>query len=100
MIQALKHGGIVSLIYGLIMPSTNEQFFFFACMCMIAATCAFFLPETKGRSLEDMDIIFGAITQEQRDIDIAARFERAEKGQDYDNVLDSEKGIDEHREKV
>lgn len=69
-------------------------------MCMIAATCAFFLPETKGRSLEDMDIIFGSITQEQRDIDIARRFERAEKGQDFDPVLDSEKGIEEHREKI
>ena len=67
-------------------------------MCMIAATCAFFLPETKGRSLEDMDIIFGAITQEQRDLDIAARVERAEKGLEYDP--ESEKGIEEHREKI
>ena len=47
-----------------------------------------------------MDIIFGAITQEQRDIDLARRAERAEKGQDFDPVLDSEKGIDEHREKA
>jgi len=83
MIRALKDGGI---------------FFFFACFCMIAATCAFFLPETRGRSLEDMDIIFGAITQEQRDIDIARRVERAEKGMEYDP--ESEKGIEEHREKV
>jgi len=79
---------------------TDPQFFFFACMCAIASICAYFLPETKGRSLEDMDIIFGAITQEQRDIDIAARMERAEKGNDFEPALDSEKGIDEHREKV
>jgi hypothetical protein len=65
---------------------------------MIAATCAFFLPETKGRSLEDMDIIFGAITQEQRDADIARRVERHAKGDEYEH--DEEKGIEEHREKV
>ncbi|KAF9457626.1 general substrate transporter [Collybia nuda] len=28
------------------------------------------IPETKGRSLEEMDIIFGAITEEQRQADI------------------------------
>jgi hypothetical protein len=72
------------------------QFFFFASICMIAATCAYFLPETKGRSLEDMDIIFGAITQEQRDADIARRVNRVEKGDEYDE----EKGMQEHREKV
>lgn len=44
---------------------------------MISAAGAFFLPETKGRSLEDMDIIFGAITQEQRDADIARRIDTA-----------------------
>jgi hypothetical protein len=44
---------------------------------MIASAGAFFLPETKGRSLEDMDIIFGAITQEQRDADIARRMDTA-----------------------
>jgi len=31
----------------------------------------FFLPETRGKSLEEMDIIFGSVTQEQRDADIA-----------------------------
>ncbi|KAJ7217322.1 general substrate transporter [Mycena pura] len=29
------------------------------------------IPETKGRSLEDMDIIFGAVTQEKREAGIA-----------------------------
>ncbi|KAG6831039.1 hypothetical protein H0H87_006347 [Tephrocybe sp. NHM501043] len=32
---------------------------------------AFFIPETKGRSLEDMDVIFGAITAEERAAHIA-----------------------------
>jgi hypothetical protein len=31
------------------------------------------IPETKGRSLEDMDIIFGSTTQEARTAHIAAR---------------------------
>jgi hypothetical protein len=48
-----------------------------------------------------MDIIFGAITQEQRDIDIARRVERAEKGQEFDQVSHhSGKDIEEHREKI
>lgn len=34
------------------------------------AAFSLFLPETKGRSLEEMDIIFGAITQEQRRADV------------------------------
>lgn len=31
----------------------------------------FFLPETKGKSLEEMDIIFGAVSREQREADVA-----------------------------
>ncbi|KAJ6506787.1 general substrate transporter [Mycena sanguinolenta] len=37
------------------------------------ATFSLIIPETKGRSLEDMDIIFGATTQEARTANIAAR---------------------------
>ncbi|KAJ7501737.1 general substrate transporter [Mycena galericulata] len=37
------------------------------------ATFSLIIPETKGRSLEDMDIIFGSTTQEQRTAHIAAR---------------------------
>lgn len=36
-----------------------------------------FLPETKGRSLEEMDIIFGSTSKERRDADIAKQ-ERGE----------------------
>ena len=34
------------------------------------------IPETKGRSLEEMDIIFGAVSEESR----AAGIEKQEKG--------------------
>lgn len=67
---------------------------------MIAATGAFFLPETKGRSLEDMDIIFGAITQEQRDADIARRVDTAAlKAQalENDGGHDADEKFDERR---
>jgi hypothetical protein len=29
-----------------------------------------FIPETKGRSLEEMDIIFGAVSREKREQDV------------------------------
>jgi sugar porter (SP) family MFS transporter len=36
-------------------------------------TFSLFIPETKGRSLEEMDIIFGSISAEQREADIHRR---------------------------
>ena len=46
-------------------------FFFFAAINMVSFTLALFLPETKGVSLEAMDVLFGLVTQEERDADIA-----------------------------
>ncbi|KAH9474988.1 putative quinate permease [Psilocybe cubensis] len=37
------------------------------------AVFSLLIPETKGRSLEEMDVIFGAISSEQRQIDISNR---------------------------
>lgn len=49
-------------------------FFFFATINIISFILALlFLPETKGISLEGMDIIFGATTLEQREADLQAR---------------------------
>lgn len=57
MVKKLPHGGI---------------FFFFACINIISFVLAIiFLPETKGVSLEAMDVLFGAATAEQRERDIA-----------------------------
>jgi hypothetical protein len=48
-----------------------KMFVMFATINILGmGTFSFFLPETKGRSLEDMDIIFGTITAEERDADI------------------------------
>ncbi|KAG6871919.1 hypothetical protein C0995_014886 [Termitomyces sp. Mi166 len=56
-----------------------EIFFLFGVINIGAmAVFAFFLPETKGRSLEDMDIIFGAITAEARAAHVAESEERAQ----------------------
>jgi hypothetical protein len=40
---------------------------------MISACLVLLLPETKGRSLEDMDVVFGSVTREERDAEIASR---------------------------
>ena len=34
---------------------------------------ALLLPETRGRSLEEMDVLFGSVTQEERDAEIARK---------------------------
>lgn len=48
-------------------------FFFFAAINIISFCLAWLLPETKGMSLEAMDIVFGSITKEERDAEIASR---------------------------
>ena len=49
-----------------------KMFFLFASINIGAMlTFSFFLPETKGRSLEEMDVIFGAADAATRQADIA-----------------------------
>jgi len=48
-----------------------KLFFMFATINILGmAVFSWFLPETKGRSLEDMDVIFGAVSADQRQADI------------------------------
>lgn len=57
-----------------------RTFLMFAIFCLGMCVFAFFfIKETKGRSLEDMDILFGAVNAEQR-------------AEDVERVLASEKG--------
>ena len=51
------------------------------------------LPETKGRSLEEMDVIFGAVSADQRQADILKQ-ERA-----LDGEIGSQRS-DDHMEKA
>jgi hypothetical protein len=82
MVLELKNGGI---------------FFFFAGINVIAAICAFFLPETRGLSLEQMDVIFGLVTAEERAADLARAQDTLDKnlGEDLD-----EKPSDQRVERV
>lgn len=76
MVIHLPHGGIVSHVkpYQKRHKADCIQFFFFAAINIISFLLTlFFLPETKGVSLESMDILFGLTTQEQRDADIQTR---------------------------
>ncbi|KAK8845347.1 hypothetical protein IAR55_006060 [Kwoniella newhampshirensis] len=70
-------------------------FFFFAAINMISFCLASLLPETKGISLEAMDIVFGAVTKEEREAEIARRANTIEKAFD-----DEEKHSVEHRERL
>ena len=45
-------------------------FVFFACFCLLSGVWAYFLvPETKGKTLEELDAIFGdGSAQEEKDL--------------------------------
>lgn len=47
------------------------------CLSHSLTSCSSLVPETKGRSLEEMDVIFGSVTAEQRQKHI----EQEERGQ-------------------
>ncbi|KAF5376018.1 hypothetical protein D9757_008838 [Collybiopsis confluens] len=51
------------------------------------------IPETKGRSLEEMDIIFGSISQEQRTADVE-RYEHARDARDVGSTQSHEMSED------
>lgn len=86
MVDKLPHGGI---------------FFFFACINIISFVLAlFFLPETKGISLESMDIIFGLTTAEQRERDVAAAAHELHVEKEKDDVDVQHREVDlDHKER-
>ncbi|KAG0173799.1 hypothetical protein DFQ28_008121 [Apophysomyces sp. BC1034] len=51
---------VISMIVPVMLSSiTWGTYIFFGCCCFIMSTCVFlFFPETKGRSLEEMDAVF------------------------------------------
>ncbi|EJF61963.1 general substrate transporter [Dichomitus squalens LYAD-421 SS1] len=55
------------------------------------ATFALLIPETKGRSLEEMDIIFGSVSADQRQADISKREQALEHEK---NETRSERSVD------
>ncbi|KAM0746263.1 putative high-affinity glucose transporter of the major facilitator superfamily [Meredithblackwellia eburnea MCA 4105] len=45
----------------------GRLFFLFAAMNVVSSAFGFWLPETAGVSIEEMDVLFGAVTREERD---------------------------------
>ncbi|WWC71589.1 uncharacterized protein I206_105547 [Kwoniella pini CBS 10737] len=74
--------------------TNGRLFFMFGSINMLMATYSYFIPETRGLSLEDMDVLFGAITPEQRKANLEAR----ERGQ-FDNVNQADNFGEEEKEK-
>lgn len=73
-----------NFIIGLVTPDMLATmkwgtYIFFAAFCAMAFTFTyFFVPETRGKSLEDMDVVFGdfaAHQQKSRLLEIAAQLE-------------------------
>jgi len=60
-------------------------FFFFGALNMCNAIFSLWIPETIKLSLEQVDIIFGSVTKEDRMRDITERFNAGAAGQAYNN---------------
>ncbi|KAL8277929.1 hypothetical protein RQP46_009748 [Phenoliferia psychrophenolica] len=54
----------------------GRLFFLFAAMNVASGCFGFWLPETAGVSIEEMDVLFGAVTREERDKYLAEQLER------------------------
>lgn len=68
-----------------------KTFFFFGAINVAAfSTFAFFLPETKGRSLEEMDVIFGSVSKEERETNVRHQQDDLDTGK-LAYVIDEEK---------
>ncbi|KAK4684872.1 MFS transporter, SP family, sugar:H+ symporter, partial [Tremellales sp. Uapishka_1] len=74
-------------------------FFFFAGINCISFALTLLLPETKGLSLESMDVIFGAVSKEQREAEIAEQAREMHVGE-KNLVLDDTKQESQHVEQV
>lgn len=56
-------------------------FFFFGCINVVAFSAfVFFLPETKGKSLEEMDVIFGSVSKGEREAHVRDQQDGLEHG--------------------
>ncbi|KAL7416371.1 sugar transporter [Mrakia frigida] len=56
----------------------GRLFFMFAGINVLVAAFGFWLPETRGLSIEEMDILFGSTTLEARDAYVAAQHKEQE----------------------
>ncbi|KAI7862105.1 general substrate transporter [Spinellus fusiger] len=65
---------------------TWGTYIFFGCCCFIMSICVFlFFPETKGRSLEEMDLVFSGSIFAFRNKDIAFHDDKNAAGQTFEH---------------
>jgi hypothetical protein len=51
---------VITFITPVIIAATSSGLYFlFGACCIVMGIACFFIPETAGRSLEDMEIVFG-----------------------------------------
>ncbi|KAJ5377437.1 uncharacterized protein N7496_004846 [Penicillium cataractarum] len=93
-----------NFIIGLVTPDMLESitygtYIFFAAFCLLALAFTFFcIPETRGKTLEDMDLIFGdtaAHEEKERIKHIETELRRTQIDEN-----DDLKPVDQHRENV
>jgi sugar porter (SP) family MFS transporter len=72
---------VISLFVPVMLANISfGTYIFFGCCCIIMAICVFvFFPETKGRSLEEMDVVFSGrilVFREKNNTQIQQEFEQ------------------------
>ncbi|CAO3612096.1 unnamed protein product [Mucor hiemalis] len=85
---------IISLFVPIMLTTiTWGTYIFFGCCCAVMAACVFlFYPETKGRSLEEMDVVFSGSVLAYKDVkDADLRFRQGNMREKEVVSYDSEK---------
>jgi len=99
---ALDLSNLLYSIIGLVTPDMLDSitwgtYIFFAAFCLLALAFTFFcIPETRGKTLEDMDLIFGDTSAHEEKKRIK-RIEAQLRGTPIDDDL---KPVGEHEEVV
>lgn len=62
-----------------------RTFIMFGCFCLgMGVFVFFFIKETKGKTLEDMDILFGTVAEAQRRADVEQVLHKGAMAEEYD----------------
>lgn len=79
-----------------------RTFIMFGCFCFAMGIFVFFfIKETKGKSLEDMDILFGTVAEEQRRADVEQALQKGVLAQELDERhIEEDKAVTSGAENV
>lgn len=87
-VQWLSQFAIARAAPSMISNLKGGFFFFFASCITIMGVCVyFFLPETKGRSLESMDEIFGTAYGDETGVELRENVDAAKRGDAEPDVV-------------